>query len=102
MNKFKNRGDLKTDELRRRREDAAIEIRKQKREENFAKRRNLQFSALDSDDDLDENFNVEVSSIIFEFLFVQNNYIYMHLFYFVLMYYSLKFINEIININKYH
>jgi len=60
MNKFKNRGDLKTDELRRRREDAAIEIRKQKREENFAKRRNLQFSALDSDDDLDENFNVEV------------------------------------------
>jgi len=64
MNRFKNRGDLKTDELRRRREDAAVEIRKQKREENFAKRRNLQFNSLDSDDDLDEtlyeNFNVEV------------------------------------------
>jgi len=58
MNKFKNRGDLKTDELRRRREDAAVEIRKQKREENFAKRRNLQF--IDSDDDLDDNINVEV------------------------------------------
>jgi len=60
MNRFKNRGDLKTDELRRRREDAAVEIRKQKREENFAKRRNLQFNSLDSDDDLDESFNVEV------------------------------------------
>jgi len=60
MNKFKNRGDLKTDELRRRREDAAIEIRKQKREENFAKRRNLQFNAIDSDDDLDDTYNAEV------------------------------------------
>jgi len=60
MNKYKNRGDLQTDELRRRREDAAVEIRKQKREENFAKRRNLQFSALDSDDEGDEIINVEV------------------------------------------
>ncbi|KAG4085508.1 putative SRP1-importin alpha [Neocallimastix lanati (nom. inval.)] len=58
MNRFKNRGDLKTDELRRRREDAAVEIRKQKREENLAKRRNLH--NIDSDDDLDESFNVEV------------------------------------------
>jgi len=58
MNRFKNRGDLKTDELRRRREDAAVEIRKQKREENFAKRRNLNF--IDSDDELDDNFNIEV------------------------------------------
>ena len=58
MNRFKNRGDLKTDELRRRREDAAVEIRKQKREENFAKRRNLQL--IDSDDDFDETYDVEV------------------------------------------
>jgi len=58
MSRFKNRGDLKTDELRRRREDAAVEIRKQKREENFAKRRNLQL--IDSDDDFDETYDVEV------------------------------------------
>lgn len=66
MNKFKNRGDLKTDELRRRREDAAVEIRKQKREENFAKRRNLKFNAIDSDDDLDDTYvyNAEVVSQI--------------------------------------
>ena len=72
MNRYKNRGDLKTDELRRRREDAAVEIRKQKREENFAKRRNLQFTAIDSDDDLDDtlydNFNVEVFPIILKFI----------------------------------
>jgi hypothetical protein len=45
---------LKADELRRRREDAAVEIRKQKREESLAKRRNLQpfsDSASDVDDD---------------------------------------------------
>lgn len=38
---YKNRGALKADELRRRREDAAVEIRKAKREESLAKRRNL-------------------------------------------------------------
>lgn len=41
MQNFKNRGILKTDELRRRREDVAVELRKQKREESLAKRRNL-------------------------------------------------------------
>jgi len=76
MNRFKNRGDLKTDELRRRREDAAVEIRKQKREENLAKRRNLH--NIDSDDDLDESFNVEVYiahiDIFHIYLFIYNNY----------------------------
>lgn len=38
---YKSRGLLKTDELRRRREDNAVEIRKQKREESLSKRRNL-------------------------------------------------------------
>jgi hypothetical protein len=50
---FKNRGNLKQDELRRRREDVAVEIRKQKREESLAKRRNLQLvsNADESDDE---------------------------------------------------
>ena len=51
---FKNRGNLKQDELRRRREDVAVEIRKQKREESLAKRRNLQLVS-NADESEDEN-----------------------------------------------
>lgn len=36
---YKNRGQFKIDELRRRREEAQVEIRRQKREENLSKRR---------------------------------------------------------------
>lgn len=52
---FKNRNAMKTDELRRRREDAAIEIRKQKREESLAKRRNLQVAATAESDSEEED-----------------------------------------------
>lgn len=38
---FKAKGVFKADELRRRREEQQVEIRKQKREENLAKRRNM-------------------------------------------------------------
>ncbi|KAK9382437.1 armadillo-type protein [Kockiozyma suomiensis] len=38
---FKNKGHFRADELRRRREEAQVEIRKAKREESLAKRRNL-------------------------------------------------------------
>lgn len=53
---FKNRGHFKADELRRRREGAQIEIRKAKRDENLAKRRNMTSGALmnDSEDEGDE------------------------------------------------
>jgi importin subunit alpha-1 len=44
MASFKNRGNTQ-DELRRRREDVAVEIRKQKREESLAKRRNMTVGA---------------------------------------------------------
>ena len=37
----KGRNQFRGDELRRRREDQQVEIRKQKKEENLAKRRNL-------------------------------------------------------------
>lgn len=51
---FKNRGAFKADELRRRREEAQIEIRKQKRDENLSKRRNLNTisNVSDSEDEL--------------------------------------------------
>lgn len=41
---FKARNQFRPDELRRRREEQQVEIRKQKREENLAKRRGIQTS----------------------------------------------------------
>ena len=41
LGNFKNRGVMQQDEFRRRREEVAVEIRKSKREESIAKRRNL-------------------------------------------------------------
>jgi hypothetical protein len=41
---FKAKNQFKPDELRRRREEQQVEIRKQKREENLAKRRGIQTS----------------------------------------------------------
>ena len=38
---FKNRGSLKPEELRRRRDEVAVEIRRQKKEDSAAKRRNM-------------------------------------------------------------
>ncbi|KAI8390364.1 armadillo-type protein [Blakeslea trispora] len=52
-NTFKERSRFKPEEIRRRRENAQVEIRKQKKEENLAKRRNYDAQANDSDDDLD-------------------------------------------------
>ena len=40
-NNFKAKSTFKPDELRRRREEQQVEIRKQKREENLAKRRGI-------------------------------------------------------------
>ena len=59
---FKAKGSFKPDELRRRREEQQVEIRRQKREENLAKRRGIQVgdgqisvggmaAATDSDDE---------------------------------------------------
>ena len=57
---FKAKSAFKPDELRRRREEQQVEIRKQKREENLAKRRGFTsreggptsaLSGLDSDDE---------------------------------------------------
>jgi hypothetical protein len=51
-NAFKAKGVFKPDELRRRREEQQIEIRRKTREESLAKRRNLNIPASpDSDDE---------------------------------------------------
>ena len=52
MTAYKGKAGLKTDELRRRREEQQVEIRRQKREENISKRRNfLPASGADSDEE---------------------------------------------------
>ena len=58
---FKAKNTFKPDELRRRREEQQVEIRRQKREENLAKRRGIQrgdgqigiggLTSADSDDE---------------------------------------------------
>ncbi|TRM60263.1 armadillo-type protein [Schizophyllum amplum] len=49
---YKPKGALKADDLRRRREEQQVEIRRQKREENISKRRNfLPSTGADSDDE---------------------------------------------------
>ncbi|KAJ3415528.1 Importin alpha subunit (Karyopherin alpha subunit) (Serine-rich RNA polymerase I suppressor protein) [Chytridiales sp. JEL 0842] len=51
MAAYKNRGMMKADELRRRREDVTVEIRKQKKEESLSKRRNMNAVVADDSDD---------------------------------------------------
>ncbi|KAI8842417.1 armadillo-type protein [Chytriomyces cf. hyalinus JEL632] len=58
---FKNRSMMKADELRRRREDVAVEIRKAKKEDSLAKRRNMAAAVADGDADSDsDNDNSEM------------------------------------------
>ncbi|KAJ3176385.1 Importin alpha subunit (Karyopherin alpha subunit) (Serine-rich RNA polymerase I suppressor protein) [Geranomyces variabilis] len=61
LQQFKNRGSFKSDELRRRREDVAVELRKQKREESMAKRRNLNLADAQSESE-DESGNPSAKS----------------------------------------
>jgi importin subunit alpha-1 len=61
---FKAKTAFKPEELRRNRNELNVELRKQKREENLSKRRNLAIAA-DSEESEDENVaaaNLEVSS----------------------------------------
>ncbi|ODQ65483.1 ARM repeat-containing protein [Nadsonia fulvescens var. elongata DSM 6958] len=60
---FKNKSHFNADELRRRRGEAQVEIRKAKRDDNLAKRRNMinpVTADSDSEDDFDANNTVSV------------------------------------------
>ncbi|KAH8696666.1 putative karyopherin alpha subunit [Talaromyces proteolyticus] len=73
---FKAKNQFKPDELRRRREEQQVEIRKQKREENLAKRRGIQTSdgdiiggqVVDSDEEeggtIEGELNVELPEMV--------------------------------------
>ncbi|KAK0529240.1 Importin subunit alpha-1 [Tilletia horrida] len=67
---FKGKSQFASDELRRRREEAQVEIRRQKRDENLAKRRNLQSgpgsvsdTSFTDDDDADDDIDDEISAL---------------------------------------
>lgn len=62
---YKAKGQFKHDELRRRREEAQVEIRRQKRDESMAKRRNLADTAQGAMTDADSE-EEEVSSGLLE------------------------------------
>jgi importin subunit alpha-6/7 len=60
---YKNKGGLKQDDLRRRREEQQVEIRRQKREENISKRRNfLPATGVESDDEGQANWDPPVGA----------------------------------------
>jgi hypothetical protein len=70
---FKAKSTFKPDELRRRREEQQVEIRKQKREENLAKRRGIgargealgaSLGAAPDSDDEGANTESQVSSFL--------------------------------------
>lgn len=70
---FKAKGTFKPDELRRRREEQQVEIRKQKREENLAKRRNMAVTSpapgagVDSDEEGGTESQVSFFPLLFFF-----------------------------------
>ncbi|KAK6202252.1 importin alpha subunit [Scheffersomyces amazonensis] len=55
---FKNKGRFQNDELRRRRETHQVDLRKQKREEVLAKRRNYLNEANDSEEEDEDTTNI--------------------------------------------
>lgn len=60
-NRYKN-ASMDSEELRRRREEEGIQIRKQKRDEQLSKRRNVNLQST-SDDEM------QVSTFFYEFLY---------------------------------
>lgn len=53
-NKYKNKDAFQADQVRSRRQKHTVEIRKQKREENLSKRRNMALAAEPVSDEEDE------------------------------------------------
>ncbi len=73
---YKAKGTFKPDELRRRREEQAVEIRKAKREENLAKRRGIGSgesrpgASLGAAPDSDDETAPTESQVCFLFFFI--------------------------------
>lgn len=84
---YKSKGIFKQEELRRRREEQQVEIRKAKREESVAKRRNLNVNADDDGDSDDENVANQLDSQVRVFLS------------FVILTYPLSVVNLIIHVH---
>lgn len=55
LDSYKSKGLLRSDDLRRRREDQQVEIRRQKRDESNAKRRQMTLNVADLTDDDEED-----------------------------------------------
>ncbi|CAM0139016.1 Importin subunit alpha-1 [Umbelopsis sp. WA50703] len=68
LGQFKNKSTFKTDEVRRRREAQSVEIRKQKREDNLAKRRNLNAVSnqdmSESEDEMEQAADLQLREIL--------------------------------------
>ena len=58
-NKYKNKDAFQSEQVRNRRQKHTVEIRKQKREENLSKRRNMYNNAPMSDSDDEINIETE-------------------------------------------
>lgn len=68
-NNFKNKDAFGSDQVRERRQKHTVEIRKQKREENLSKRRNMNLpsaSMSDSDEEIEVENDVNVSFFIYK------------------------------------
>lgn len=63
---YKGKNLFKGDELRRRREEQQVEIRKQKKDENLAKRRNLATMVADTsmESDTDEDISATDEKVV--------------------------------------
>ena len=70
---YKGKNLFKGDELRRRREEQQVEIRKQKKDENLAKRRNLTAVDMSMESDTDEDATVTDEKV---FIFIDLMCIY--------------------------
>lgn len=70
---YKGKNLFKGDELRRRREEQQVEIRKQKKDENLAKRRNLTAVDMSMESDTDDDTAVTDEKV---FIFIDLMCIY--------------------------
>lgn len=63
MSRYKNKG-LTSDELRRRREEGTIQLRKQKRDQQVSKRRNVEPGEMDDHADVSSRPLNDVSKVL--------------------------------------